>query len=34
MSQSPKISVDWWSVIVALGAVILIKAGVLSRIPW
>ena len=28
------ISKDWWTVIVALGAVVLVKAGVLPAIPW
>jgi hypothetical protein len=26
--------IDWWSVITAAGAVLLIKLGVLARIPW
>jgi hypothetical protein len=34
MKTISKISVDWWSVIVALGAVIVIKAGVFTKIPW
>jgi len=29
-----KLSVDWWSVITALGAAVLIKLGVLPHIPW
>jgi len=29
-----KLSVDWWSVITALGAAMLIKLGVLPHIPW
>jgi hypothetical protein len=29
-----KLSLDWWSVIAALAAVALIKAGVLPAIPW
>jgi len=29
-----KVSVDWWSVIAALTAAILVKVGVFSRIPW
>jgi hypothetical protein len=28
------ISKDWWTVIVALGAVVLVKAGVIPAIPW
>jgi hypothetical protein len=29
-----KISLDWWSVILALFAAALVKAGVLPSIPW
>jgi len=29
-----KPSVDWWSVIAALGAAVLIKLGILPHIPW
>jgi hypothetical protein len=29
-----KLSLDWWAVIVALLAAILIKLGVVSHIPW
>ena len=32
--QKRRISMDWWTVIAALGAVALIKAGVFARIPW
>jgi hypothetical protein len=28
------ISKDWWTVIVALAAVVLVKAGLLPAIPW
>jgi hypothetical protein len=28
------ISKDWWTVIVALGAVVLVKAGIFPAIPW
>jgi hypothetical protein len=28
------ISKDWWTVIVALGAVILVKSGIIPAIPW
>jgi hypothetical protein len=28
------ISKDWWTVIVALGAVILVKSGLIPTIPW
>ena len=29
-----KISLDWWSVIAALGAAALIRLGVLPHVPW
>jgi hypothetical protein len=29
-----KISLDWWAVIAALGAAVLIKFGLLPHIPW
>lgn len=29
-----KLSLDWWSVIAALAAALLIKSGLLPRIPW
>jgi hypothetical protein len=29
-----KLSLDWWSVILALAAVVLIRAGVLPHISW
>jgi hypothetical protein len=29
-----KLSLDWWAVIVALFAAILIKLGIVSHIPW
>jgi hypothetical protein len=28
------LSVDWWSVLLALAAAALVKAGVLPHIPW
>jgi hypothetical protein len=28
------LSRDWWAVIVATAAVLLVKLGVLARIPW
>jgi hypothetical protein len=34
MSRSVKISLDWWSVIAALGAAVIIKLGVLPHVPW
>jgi hypothetical protein len=29
-----QLSLDWWSVITALVAALLIKSGVLPHIPW
>jgi hypothetical protein len=29
-----KLSLDWWSVIAALGAAALIRLGVLPHVPW
>jgi hypothetical protein len=29
-----KLSLDWWSVIAALAAVLLIKSGLFPHIPW
>jgi hypothetical protein len=29
-----KLSLDWWAVVVALLAAILIKLGIVSHIPW
>ena len=29
-----KLSVDWWSVILALVAAALIRAGIVPHIPW
>jgi hypothetical protein len=34
MESRQKLSVDWWSVITALGAAILIKFGILPHISW
>jgi hypothetical protein len=28
------VGIDWWSVIVAFGVVVLIKLGVLPSVPW
>jgi hypothetical protein len=28
------LSLDWWSVLLALAAAALVKAGVLPHIPW
>ena len=29
-----KLSLDWWSVLIALSAAVLIHLGWLPRIPW
>lgn len=29
-----KLSVDWWSVLLATAAVILIRFGLIPHIPW
>jgi hypothetical protein len=29
-----RISLDWWAVLAAAAAVLLIKSGVVSGIPW
>jgi len=29
-----RLSLDWWAVLAAAAAVILIKAGLISGIPW
>lgn len=29
-----KLSLDWWSVLLALAAAALVKAGILPHIPW
>lgn len=34
MESRQKLSVDWWSVITAIGATVLIKFGILPHIPW
>jgi hypothetical protein len=34
MDSRPKLSVDWWSVIIALSIAILVKFGILPHIPW
>jgi hypothetical protein len=32
--SSPRFSLDAWAVLIALAAVVLIRAGVIHRIPW
>jgi hypothetical protein len=34
MAVKPNLSLDWWAVLVALSAAVLIKLGVISHIPW
>jgi hypothetical protein len=29
-----RMSLDWWAVVAAAVAVVLVKTGILSRIPW
>jgi len=29
-----KLSLDTWAVFVALGLVVLVRSGVVSRVPW
>jgi hypothetical protein len=31
---NPRLSLDTWAVLIALAAAILIRAGVIHRIPW
>ncbi|HET7109025.1 MAG TPA: hypothetical protein VFI38_19580 [Candidatus Acidoferrum sp.] len=31
---APKFSLDTWAVLIALAAAILIRAGIIHRIPW
>jgi hypothetical protein len=33
-TRPARVSLDWWSVIVAAAAVVLIKSNLLARIPW
>jgi hypothetical protein len=34
MKQHKRLSLDWWSVIAALGAAVVVKLGILPHIPW
>jgi len=29
-----RVSVDWWAVMAAAAAIILVKSGLVSAIPW
>jgi hypothetical protein len=31
---APRISVDTWAVLIALAAAVLIRVGLIHRIPW
>jgi hypothetical protein len=33
-TRTSKLGLDWWSVIAALLAVLLVRAGVLTHVPW
>jgi hypothetical protein len=33
-SQSKRIPIDWWAVIAALGAAVLVKLQLAPHIPW
>ena len=34
VKSEPRLSLDWWSVLLALAIAGLVKAGVLPHIPW
>jgi hypothetical protein len=34
MPQKVVLSLDWWSVIAALGAAAIVKLGFLPHVPW
>ncbi len=34
MSEKPKLSLDWLSVITAIVVAVLVKFDIISRIPW
>jgi hypothetical protein len=34
MESRQRLSLDWWSVITAVAAAVLIKSGILPHIPW
>jgi len=29
-----RIGLDWWAVLIALLAVILVRTGIITRVPW
>jgi len=33
-SRKPALGLDWWAVLVAIAATLLIKSGVLAGVPW
>jgi hypothetical protein len=30
----PRLSLDWWAVLLALALAALVRAGLLPRVPW
>ena len=32
--KGPRLSLDTWAVLLALAAVVLIKVGIIPRVPW
>jgi hypothetical protein len=34
VSKHPAISLDTWAVVIALGLALLIRVGVIPRVPW
>jgi hypothetical protein len=32
--MKPRLSLDWWSVVVAIAAAVAVKFNLLPRIPW
>lgn len=32
--KGPRLSLDTWAVLLALAAVVLIKVGIIARVPW
>ena len=33
-AKNPRFSLDTWAIVIALAAAVLIRAGVIHRIPW
>jgi hypothetical protein len=34
MTTQPKLTLDWWAVIAAVAAAILVRFNILPHIPW